>query len=57
MHLHKFKKSEAPPRFELRISCLLDTRFNQLRHGALPTTAGMGVDLILVAANWERQKM
>ena len=29
------KKSEAPPRFELGISCLLDRRFNQLSHGAL----------------------
>ena len=28
------KKSEAPPRFELGISCLLDRRFNQLSHGA-----------------------
>ena len=52
--LHPTKKSEAPPRFELGISCLLDRRFNQLSHGALPTAAGMGVDLILVAANWER---
>ena len=25
---------EAPPRFELGISCLLDRRFNQLSHGA-----------------------
>ena len=30
------KKSEAPPRFELGISCLLDRRFNQLSHGAKP---------------------
>ncbi len=57
MHLHEFKKSEAPPRFELGISCLLDRRFNQLSHGALATTAGMGVDVILVAANWKRQKV
>lgn len=28
------KKLEAPPRFELGISCLLDRRFNQLSHGA-----------------------
>ena len=28
-------KNEAPPRFELGISCLLDRRFNQLSHGAL----------------------
>ena len=28
------KKSEAPPRFELGISGLLDRRFNQLSHGA-----------------------
>ena len=28
------KKGEAPPRFELGISCLLDRRFNQLSHGA-----------------------
>ena len=27
-------KTEAPPRFELGISCLLDRRFNQLSHGA-----------------------
>ena len=27
-------KNEAPPRFELGISCLLDRRFNQLSHGA-----------------------
>ena len=31
----KEKKSEAPPRFELGISCLLDRRFNQLSHGAV----------------------
>ena len=30
----KVKKSKAPPRFELGISCLLDRRFNQLSHGA-----------------------
>ena len=34
----KGKKSEAPPRFELGISCLLDRRFNQLSHGATLTT-------------------
>ena len=28
------KKNEAPARFELAISCLLDRRFNQLSHGA-----------------------
>ena len=28
-------KNEAPPRFELGISCLLDRRFNQLSHGAI----------------------
>ena len=27
-------KDEAPARFELAISCLLDRRFNQLSHGA-----------------------
>ena len=27
-------KNQAPPRFELGISCLLDRRFNQLSHGA-----------------------
>ena len=27
-------RKEAPPRFELGISCLLDRRFNQLSHGA-----------------------
>ena len=30
---HNFK-NEAPARFELAISCLLDRRFNQLSHGA-----------------------
>ena len=29
-----FAQNEAPPRFELGISCLLDRRFNQLSHGA-----------------------
>ena len=33
MKLHKMKK-QAPARFELAISCLLDRRFNQLSHGA-----------------------
>merc|ERR1712215_84605 len=28
------RKTKAPPRFELGISCLLDRRFNQLSHGA-----------------------
>ena len=31
------KKNEAPARFELAISCLLDRRFNQLSHGARVT--------------------
>ena len=30
-----FAQNEAPPRFELGISCLLDRRFNQLSHGAV----------------------
>ena len=32
-------KDEAPARFELAISCLLDRRFNQLSHGAEVTGA------------------
>ena len=32
-------KNQAPPRFELGISCLLDRRFNQLSHGAKLTMA------------------
>ena len=57
------KKSEAPPRFELGISCLLDRRFNQLSHGAaaylalfyqlvFPVhsfTGGKGVSVVLEA--------
>ena len=35
---HNFK-NEAPARFELAISCLLDRRFNQLSHGAEVTEA------------------
>ena len=29
------RQKEAPARFELTISCLLDRRFNQLSHGAV----------------------
>ena len=37
--LLKMRKKEAPARFELTISCLLDRRFNQLSHGAIPSFA------------------
>ena len=33
-NLQKNLWGEAPARFELAISCLLDRRFNQLSHGA-----------------------
>ena len=33
-----FCQKEAPARFELTISCLLDRRFNQLSHGAFDNT-------------------
>ena len=44
------KKNEAPARFELAISCLLDRRFNQLSHGARVPMQGKPVHVIKIIA-------
>ena len=46
---HNFK-NEAPARFELAISCLLDRRFNQLSHGARVPMYGKPVHVIKIIA-------
>ena len=48
---------KAPARFELTISCLLDRRFNQLSHGAIPSFAQLKLSqhgMILQNYTWEK---
>ena len=47
-------KNEAPERFELAISCLLDRRFNQLSHGAAhgAVTRGWGHSPLSSSSDW-----
>ena len=46
------RRKEAPPRFELGISCLLDRRFNQLSHGAVKTDGGSSISNVTTTPNF-----